>query len=142
MVKGKKPQQKIGAEDESVEKSSGKNSLEIFKLGMNFENTLEYIESKLLDAFFGHICRQNEWALAQQYILNVKEWCQMLETTAKLELSFLPNSLLETIIRTSGDLEIGINNLLNAISEKNFDAANQELEKSLKYIRDLYRLRE
>jgi len=142
MGKEKKQQRGTKAEDDFVEKSYGKTLIEIFKIGMNFENTLEYIESKLLDAFFGHICRQNEWTLAQQYIINVQEFCQGLQTTAKLELNFLPNDLQGKIIKISGDLEIGINNLLTAISEKNFDDANKELDISLKYIRDLYKLRE
>lgn len=142
MAKGKKAPEEVLPERESKEKSTGKDALEIFKLGMNFENTIEYIESKLLDAFFGHICRQNEWDLAQQYLLNVKEWCQMLQTTAKLELNFLPDNLQEKIIKTGGGLEVGINNLLKAISEKNFDTANKELENALKYIRELYKLRE
>jgi hypothetical protein len=142
MVKGKKASEEVLPAAESKEKSVGKVPGEIFKLGMNFENTIEYIESKLLDAFFGHICRQNEWDLAQQYILNVKEWCQNLQTTAKLELNFLPDNLQEKIIKTAGNLEVGINSLLKAISEKNFDSANKELENALKPIRELYKLRE
>ena len=66
----------------------------------------------------------------------------MLQTTAKLELNFLPDNLQEKIIKTSGGLEVGINNLLKAISAKNFDTANKELENALKYIRELYKLRE
>lgn len=142
VVKDKKASDVEFPEHESKDKSSGKSALEIFKMGMNFENTIEYIESKLLDAFFGHICRQNEWDLAEQYILNVKEWCQMLQTTAKLELNFVPDNLQERIIKTGENLEVGINNLLKAISEKNFDNANKELENALKYIRELYKLRE
>jgi uncharacterized membrane protein len=142
MVKGKRTSEVEPSEIGSKDKSTGKSAIEIFKMGMNFENTIEYIESKLLDAFFGHICRQNEWDLAQQYILNVKEWCQNLQTTAKLELNFLPENLQETIIKTAGNLEVGIDALLKAISEKNFDNANKELENVLKYIRELYKLRE
>ncbi len=142
MAKGKKAPGDVLPERESKEKSTGKGSLEVFKLGMNFENTIEYIESKLLDAFFGHIFRQNEWDLAQQYLLNVKEWCQNLQTTAKFELNFLPDNLQEEIVKTGAGLEVGINNLLKAISEKNFDAANKELENALKYIRELYKVRE
>ncbi|MDD1776624.1 MAG: hypothetical protein LUQ65_00525 [Candidatus Helarchaeota archaeon] len=142
MAKGKKAPEDILLEKDAIEKSTGKSALEIFKLGMNFENTIEYIESKLLDAFFGHICRQNEWELAQQYILNVKEWCQSLQTTAKLELNFLPDNLQEKIIKTGGNLEVGIDTLLKAISQKNFDNANKELENILRDIRELYKLRE
>lgn len=142
MAKGKKASEDVLPARESKDKSVGKAPVDIFKLGMNFENTIEYIESKVLDAFFGHICRQNEWDLAQQYILNVKEWCQMLQTTAKLELNFLPDNLQEKIIKTGGNLEVGINDLLKAVSEKNFDNANKVLENVLKNIRELYKLRE
>ena len=142
MAKGKKASEDVLPAKESKDKSVGKGPADIFKLGMNFENTIEYIESKVLDAFFGHICRQNEWDLAQQYLLNVKEWCQMLQTTAKLELNFLPDNLQEMIIKTGANLEMGINDLLKAISEKNFDNANKVLENVLKYIRELYKIRE
>jgi len=118
------------------------SSVEIFRLGMTFENTIEYIESKVLDAFFGHICRQGEWDLAQQYLKNVKEWCQMLLTTATLELTFLPAALQEKIIQMGKALETGINDLLESISSKDFDEANKQLESILKLIRELYKIRE
>ncbi|MHA1648953.1 MAG: hypothetical protein ACTSYB_02075, partial [Candidatus Helarchaeota archaeon] len=121
---------------------SVKSSVDIFRIGMNFENTIEYIESKILDAFFGYICRQGEWDLAEQYLLNVKEWCQMLKTTANFELTFLPKSLQDNIINLVKNLEKGIESLLKTISKKDFEVANKELEKILKIIRELYKIRE
>ena len=142
MAKGKKKKEKPASTDTQGEGSSTKAAIEIFKTGMNFENTIEFIESKLLDAFFGHICRQGDWDLANQYILNVLEWVQMLQTTAKLELEFLPNDVQEKIIKTSERLESGIKALLKAISKKDFDESNTTLETILKEIRNLYKLRE
>ena len=139
MAKGKK---KKDTPTSANKQEEGTNASEIFKIGMNFENTIEFIESKILDAFFGHICRQGDWDLANQYILNVQEWVQMLQTTAKIELGFLPNNLQETIIKTSANLESGIKSLLKAIIKKDFDESNTILETILKEIRNLYKLRE
>ena len=142
MAKGKKKKAKPTSADKQGEGTATKTAREIFKMGMIFENTIEFIESKLLDAFFGHICRQGDWDLANQYLLNVQEWVQMLQTTAKLEYEFLPDNLQEKIIKTSENLESGIKVLLKAISKKDFDASNTVLEIILKEIRALYRLRE
>ena len=142
MAKGKK--KKTASQNKSLKETpqSVKSSVDIFRIGMNFENTIEYIESKILDAFFGHICRQGEWDLAEQYLLNVKEWCQMLKTTANFELTFLPKSLQDNIINLVKNLEKGIESLLKTISKKDFEVANKELEKILKIIRELYKIRE
>lgn len=137
MAKGK-----IKKNEKSSIESNEKSGTDIFKAGMNFENTIEFIESKLLDAFFGHICRQGDWDLAKQYITNVQEWVQMLQTTAKLEMGFLPSNLQNTIIKTSENLETGIKALLQAINKKDFDDSNTVLETILKEIRALYKLRE
>ncbi|MFX1296324.1 MAG: hypothetical protein ACFFD2_15915 [Promethearchaeota archaeon] len=118
------------------------SSVDIFKSGMTFENTIEYIESKTLDAFFGHIYRQGEWTLAEQYLINVKEWCQMLQTTANFELTFLSRDLQNKIINLSKDLEDNINLLIKTINTRDFDKANKQLEKILKVIRELYKIRE
>ncbi|HUX99050.1 MAG TPA: hypothetical protein VMV49_05815 [Candidatus Deferrimicrobium sp.] len=142
MAKGKKQKAEAPTENKDEECTTEKSVSEIFKLGMNFENTIEYIESKVLDAFFGHISRQGEWDLAKQYISNVQEWCQMLQTTANFDLNFLSKSLQETIVKSCKNLELGIQNLLEVISLKDFDKANESLEKILKNIRELYRLRE
>ncbi|MHA1360718.1 MAG: hypothetical protein ACTSQI_21055 [Candidatus Helarchaeota archaeon] len=142
MPKGKKKKKTPKDSSSSFNSAPTQSSVEIFRLGMTFENTIEYIESKVLDAFFGHICRQGEWDLAKQYIINVKEWCQMLLTTATLELTFLPVDLQEKIVQMGKKLEIGINDLLKAISTKDFDDANRNLESILKLIRELYKIRE
>ncbi|MHA1266188.1 MAG: hypothetical protein ACTSRS_13225 [Candidatus Helarchaeota archaeon] len=142
MPKGKKKKGSKKPTKVQPDKAPSVSAMEIFKIGMNFENTIEFIESKLLDAFFGHICRQGDWDLAKQYIQNVEEWVQMLQTTVKLEYHFLPHNLQSTIIETSTKLGEGIKALLNAISTKNFDKSNQVLESILKEIRNLYKLRE
>jgi hypothetical protein len=142
MAKGKKQKTEALSEDKDEECTTEKSASEIFKLGMNFENTIEFIESKVLDAFFGHISRQGEWDLAKQYISNVQEWCQMLVTTANFDLNFLQKSLQEKIVKNCKNLEVGIQNLLELISLKDFDKANEGLEKILKSIRELYQLRE
>jgi hypothetical protein len=142
MAKGKKQKAEASSEDKDEKCTTEKSASEIFKLGMNFENTIEFIESKVLDAFFGHISRQGEWDLAKQYISNVQEWCQMLVTTANFDLNFLQKSLQEKIVKNCKNLEVGIQNLLELISLKDFDKANEGLEKILKSIRELYQLRE
>ncbi|MHA1426834.1 MAG: hypothetical protein ACTSQI_12680 [Candidatus Helarchaeota archaeon] len=142
MPKGKKRNKALKGSSPTGNSTPSQSSVEIFRLGMTFENTIEYIESKVLDAFFGHICRQGEWDLAQQYLKNVKEWCQMLLTTATLELTFLPAALQEKIIQMGKALETGINDLLESISSKDFDEANKQLESILKLIRELYKIRE
>ena len=142
MPKGKKSKEHDKNTDSETPNESAKSPVDIFKVGMNFENTIEFIESKVLDAFFGHICRQGEWELANQYLSNVKEWCQMLLTTANFELTFLPKSLQEKIMKTSKDLEADIDNLLEVTALKDFDKANKALEKILVNIRELYKLRE
>ncbi len=128
--------------NKAIQPTSTQSATDIFKTGMNFENTIEFIESKVLDAFFGTICRQGDWDLAKQYISNVEEWVQMLQTTAKLEFNFLPEDLQNKIIKTSENLDSGIKILLKAIEKKNFDDSNTVLEMILKEIRDLYKLRE
>ena len=142
MGKGKKTQKKSKKASSPTDSASSQSATDIFRIGMTFENKLEYIESKTLDAFFGHICRQGEWDLAEQYILIVKEWCQNLQTTANFELSFLPKSMQDNIIELSKGLEAGIDDLLETISKKDFDEANKRLEQILKIIRELYKIRE
>jgi hypothetical protein len=142
MPKGKKGKSNLNAPKSLEPSEAAKSSVAIFRIGMTFENTIEYIESKILDAFFGHICRQGEWDLAKQYILNVKEWCQMLQTTANFELTFLPDALQNEIIKLGKNLETGVDALLKAIGKKDFDEANKELESVLKLIRELYKIRE
>ncbi len=142
VVKTKSKNSKSVDNSQTNNDNSTPTSFEIFKIGMNFENTIEYIESKTLDSFFGHICRQGEWDLANQYMQNVQEWVQMLLTTAKLELNFLPKDLQEKIVETSEDLKTSIENLLKTIEKKDFDEANKNIEKILKIIRNLYKVRE
>lgn len=142
MVKGKKGKDSSMQPENSNQSSPTINPMVIFKTGMNFENTIEFIESKVLDAFFGHICRQSDWDLAKQYIQNVEEWVQMLQTTAKLELHFLPEEIQNKIISISENLEKGIKNLLKFISQRDFDESNRGLENILREIRNLYKLRE
>ncbi|NVM54229.1 MAG: hypothetical protein HWN66_11055 [Candidatus Helarchaeota archaeon] len=142
MVKGKIAKKKAAKNSINIQSDSDTNIANIFKFGMNFENTIEFIESKILDAFFGHISRQGDWDLAEQYILNVQEWCQMLQTTVKIELDFLPKNLQQKIIATTEKLGVGIENMLEAISKKDFDEANKVLEPILKEIRALYKIRE
>ena len=142
MGKGKKTQKKSNKESPPAKSTSTQSSTDIFRIGMTFENKLEYIESKTLDAFFGHICRQGEWDLAEQYIIIVKEWCQNLQTTANFELGFLPKSMQDNIVELTKDLEAGIDGLLETISNKDFDDANKSLERILKIIRELYKIRE
>lgn len=139
MPKGKK---KLDNSTKSDIKSDVKSASDVFKMGMQLENTIEFIESKLLDAFFGHIGRQSDWDLAKQYILNVQEWAESLFLMAKLELGFLPSDLQDKIIKTSENLESGIKSLLKAINKKDFDDSNNILETILKEIRALYRIRE
>ena len=142
MVKGKKTKLTPSQKNSGNKRTSTDDIINIFKKGMNFENTIEYIESKILDAFFGHISRQGEWDLAKQYLLNVKEWCQMLQTTVNFEFTFLPKDLQDKITKIGSELENGIDGLINAISNRNFDIANKELEKTLRMIRELYKIRE
>lgn len=146
MAKGKRksktPVKKKTPAGSDAETITGAEMVDIFKYGMSFENTIEFIESKILDAFFGHICRQGEWDLAKQYILNMQEWCQMLQTSAKIDYNFLPDDLQKKIVTTIESLETGIDNMLKTIDKKDFDEANKVLEHILKDIRALYKIRE
>ena len=139
MTKGKKKQTSSSRGSDQADSAPAEViPMDIFRAGMNFENTIEYIESKTLDAFFGHICRQGDWDLAKQHIAHVKEWCQML----RVEFNFLPEDIQKKILKASDALESATDELLGTIDEKDFDEANKKLEKILKVIRGLYKLRE
>jgi len=110
----------------------------IFLHGLKIENILEYIESKVLDAFFGY--KHDLLDNSANLMNNLINWVWRLKQEIK-EASFLSPDLTNTILNIIERIDEGVRNLKIYIEEQKLEASNSELEKILKAIRDFYNLR-
>ncbi|MBD3230848.1 MAG: hypothetical protein GF329_21905 [Candidatus Lokiarchaeota archaeon] len=110
----------------------------IFLLGLKIENIVEFIESKVLDAYFGykHSALESSSDLLDNLIHWVKRLKKEIEGT-----SVLSKELTSKIIEIVDRIDNGIHNLKNAVAKEEQEKGNTELEKILKAVREFYDLR-
>jgi len=114
------------------------NNDKIFLHGLKIENIIEYIESKVLDAFFGH--KHELLENASNLMENLISWIWRLKQEIKLT-NFLSQELTNKILIIIDKIEDGAKNMKVAVENDNYEAGNYELEKILRAIRDFYNLR-
>lgn len=110
----------------------------IFLQGLKIENIIEYIESKVLDAFFGY--KHDGLESSSNLLNNLINWVFRLKSEIK-EFAALSNGLKTTILELVERIDEGIRNLKIAVENEEHDKGNIELEKVLKAIREFYDLR-
>ncbi|MHA1269681.1 MAG: hypothetical protein ACTSPY_07810 [Candidatus Helarchaeota archaeon] len=110
----------------------------IFLHGLKIENIIEYIESKVLDAFFGY--KHDELESSSNLLNNLINWVWRLKKEVK-ENSLLSEKLTKLILEIVDRIDDGVRNLKITVENNEYKKGNIELEKILKAIRDFYDLR-
>ena len=110
----------------------------MFLLGLKIENIIEYIESKVLDAFFGY---KHDGLESTSNLLNsLINWVWRLKKEIK-DTSILSSELSGTILKIVDRIDAGIRNLKIAVEDQAYEKGNKEIGKVLKAIREFYDLR-
>ncbi|MHA1230468.1 MAG: hypothetical protein ACTSRP_06270 [Candidatus Helarchaeota archaeon] len=110
----------------------------IFIYGLKIENIVEYIESKVLDAFFGY--KHNGLENSSDLFNNLINWVWRLKQEFKKN-SYLSESLTNKILEIVDRIDEGVRNLKIAVEDQAYNQGNIEIEKILKAIREFYDLR-